>query len=111
MEIGKENVEKWHVVGAMDPESKDPMTVSFLKDFGKRFGRAPNTFATQAYDAMMVILGGLAKNGPDREKLQSFVPTVKDYNLPCRFRHPPNHKNPPFPLLAKDGGMRRSFSS
>ncbi len=79
LELGKENVEGWHVVGCLDPASKDPQAVKFFNDFQQKFGRQPNTFAAQAYDAMMLVLEGLAKNGPDRAKLQEFLFTVKDF--------------------------------
>jgi len=79
LELGKENVEGFHVVGAMDPNAKDPMTIKFLNDFAKKYGHAPNTFAAQAYDAMLIILEGLAKFGPDRAKLQNYVATVQKF--------------------------------
>lgn len=79
LELGGKSVEGWRVVGAMDATSKDELTVTFLQTFQKRFGRAPNTFAAQAYDAMNIILAGLAKNGPDREKLADYVNTVKNF--------------------------------
>lgn len=79
LELGGKSVEGWRVVGAMDATSKDELTVIFLQNFQKRFGRAPNTFAAQAYDAMNIILAGLVKNGPDREKLADYVNTVKNF--------------------------------
>jgi branched-chain amino acid transport system substrate-binding protein len=79
LELGGKSVEGWRVVGAMDATSKDELTVTFLQNFQKRFGRAPNTFAAQAYDAMNIILAGLVKNGSDREKLADYVNTVKNF--------------------------------
>ncbi|MBU1568915.1 MAG: ABC transporter substrate-binding protein, partial [Proteobacteria bacterium] len=79
LELGKENVEGWHVVGAMDENAKDALTTSFLAEFEKRYGHKPNTFAAQAFDAMNVILSGLAENGPDSAKLATFVANTKDY--------------------------------
>jgi branched-chain amino acid transport system substrate-binding protein len=79
LELGGKSVEGWRVVGAMDANSKDDLTVTFLQNYEKRFGRAPNTFAAQAYDAMNIILQGLAQNGPDREKLAEYVGTVKNF--------------------------------
>ena len=79
LDLGKQNVEGFHVVGAMDPNAKDPKTLKFLNDFEKKYGHAPNTFAAQAYDAMLIILEGLAKFGPDRAKLQNYVTTVQKF--------------------------------
>jgi branched-chain amino acid transport system substrate-binding protein len=79
LELGKKNVEGWHVVGAMDETAKDPLTTSFLAEFEKRYGHKPNTFAAQAFDAMNVILGGLAESGPDSAKLATFVGNVKGF--------------------------------
>jgi branched-chain amino acid transport system substrate-binding protein len=79
LELGGKAVEGWRVVGAMDASSKDELTVTFLQNFEKRFGHAPNTFAAQAYDAMNIIMQGLVKNGTDREKLADYVATVKNF--------------------------------
>jgi branched-chain amino acid transport system substrate-binding protein len=79
LDLGKTSVEGWRVVGAMDADAKDELTVNFLSAFEKRFGHPPNTFAAQAYDAANVILKGLAVNGPDREKLAEFVNGVKEF--------------------------------
>ncbi len=79
IELGKENVEGFHVVGAMDPNAKDPRTAKFLKDFESKYGHAPNTFAAQAYDAMLLIVEGLAKAGANRDKLQSYIASVKGF--------------------------------
>jgi branched-chain amino acid transport system substrate-binding protein len=79
LELGKENVDGWNVVGAMDESAKDPLTTSFLTEFQKRYGHKPNTFAAQAFDATNIILTGLAENGQDPEKLAEFVTKVKEF--------------------------------
>ncbi|MFZ5633907.1 MAG: ABC transporter substrate-binding protein [Bacillota bacterium] len=79
IDLGKENVGGWHVIGCLDPTAKDEKATKFFSDFKQKYGNDPNTFAAQAYDAMMLVLEGLAKNGPDRAKLQEYLFTVKDY--------------------------------
>ncbi len=79
LELGKDGVEDFHVVGAMDHSSEDPLVVSFINDFIQKYGHEPNTFAAQGYDAMALLLEGLAKNGPDRAKIQEYLFTVKDF--------------------------------
>lgn len=79
VELGKDNVEGWHVIGAMDGGSKDQQIASFVSDFTKKYGHPPNTFAAQSYDAMLLVLKGLAQNGPDRIKLQQYLSAVNDF--------------------------------
>lgn len=79
LDLGKPYVEGWHVVGCMDPTSQDPVVVKFFNDFQQKFGHPPNTFAAQAYDAMLLVLEGLAKYGPDRAKIQDFLFNVKEF--------------------------------
>lgn len=79
IELGKNYVDNWHVVGAMNPKATDQITTRFIADFQKKFGHDPNTFAAQGYDAMLIILDGLAKNGPNRDKLQEHVSSVKGF--------------------------------
>ena len=79
IDIGKENVNGFHVFGQWIPTAKDPLVIKFVDDFQKKYKEMPVVFAAQAYDAMLIILAGLAKNGPDREKLQQYVSTVRDF--------------------------------
>lgn len=79
LDLGKENVEGWNVIGCLDPTAKDQQSAKFFSDFKQKYGCEPNTFAAQAYDAMMLVLDGLAKNGPDRAKLQEYLFNTKDY--------------------------------
>lgn len=79
IDIGKESVNGWHMFGQWIPTAKDPLVIKFVEDFQKKYNEMPVVFAAQAYDAMLIILEGLAKNGPDREKLQGYVSRVHDF--------------------------------
>lgn len=79
IDLGGEAVEGWKVVGAFDPNSSDPGVQTFVKAFKEKFGKEPNGFAAQAYDAANLILEGIAKNGPDRTKIQQYILNVKDF--------------------------------
>jgi branched-chain amino acid transport system substrate-binding protein len=65
--------------GQWIPTAKDPLVTKFVGDFQKQYKEMPVVFAAQGYDAMLIVLAGLAKNGPDREKLQQYVSTVRDF--------------------------------
>lgn len=79
IELGKENVENFHVIGALNTESKDEKISNFVNDFNTKFGRKPNTFASQAYDAMALVLDGLAEVGPDRDAIKDYLTNLKAY--------------------------------
>lgn len=79
IDLGGAAVEGWKVVGAFDPNSSDPNVQKFVKAFKDKFGKEPNGFAAQAYDAANLIIDGVAKNGPDRAKIQEYIAGVKDW--------------------------------
>jgi branched-chain amino acid transport system substrate-binding protein len=67
------------VVGAFDPNSADPGVQKFVQAFRDRFGKEPNGFAAQSYDATSILIEAVARHGPDRNKVQEFVSTAKDF--------------------------------
>lgn len=79
IDLGGAAVEGWKVVGAFDPASKDPELQKFVKAFKEKFGKDPNGFGAQSYDAANILIEAIAKVGPDRAKIQDYVESLKDY--------------------------------
>lgn len=77
--LGKEAVEGFRVTSGMNPASTDSGFKKFFDDFKAKFGKDPNAFAGQAYDAASIFLDALASSGPDRAKVNAFVKGVKDF--------------------------------
>lgn len=73
IELGKEAVEGFRVVGGMNPDSKDPNFVKFWDAFRQKYGKEPNVFAAQSYDATNIILEAVANAGPDRAKINEYI--------------------------------------
>ncbi|MEW6265169.1 MAG: ABC transporter substrate-binding protein [Thermodesulfobacteriota bacterium] len=78
-QLGKDAVEGWHVVGAIDFDSSDPKIQAFVQAFKKKYGDELDPYAAQSYDAAMLLLAALDKVGPDRAKIQQFVFKVKAF--------------------------------
>ena len=79
LDLARDAVEGWRCFNAMDPNSKDPLAAGFFKDYRTKYGEEPNLWAAQAYDAMLIFFAALEKYGPDREKMRTFLDTVKDF--------------------------------
>lgn len=60
-------------------QSKDPTTVSFVKEYKKRFGEVPNSLAAMGYDGMVVVADAI-KRAPDfsRKSIRDALATTKN---------------------------------
>jgi len=83
LDLGGPAVEGWRSIGAFDPKSKNPLTQQFVKAFMSKYGKEPNSFAGQSYDATALIMEGVMKNGADRAKVHEYVFNVKDFPGVC----------------------------
>lgn len=79
IELGGDGAENFHVIGALNTESEDEKIAKFIQDFEAKYGHKPNTFASQSYDAMALVLDALAEVGPDREKVKDWLTNLKAY--------------------------------
>jgi branched-chain amino acid transport system substrate-binding protein len=77
IDLGGDAIEGWRVVGASDPNSADPGVQKFVQAFRDRFGKEPNGFAAQSYDATSILIEAVARHGPDRNKVQEFVSSTR----------------------------------
>lgn len=71
---------KLYVVGqlpASDPQKA--LIETFAKDYEKKFGQTPATFAGNGYDAMNMMIAAIKKAGPDRTKIRDAIESTKDF--------------------------------
>lgn len=61
--IGGEAAEGVFVVSYFHPENPDPEVKDFVKRFADRFGRPPDVWAAQAYDAARLLADAIARAG------------------------------------------------
>ncbi|MHB1455882.1 MAG: ABC transporter substrate-binding protein [Armatimonadota bacterium] len=64
-------------IPATDPQKKT--LLAYRNAFRKQFKRDPDTFGGHAYDAIRLVADGLAKVGPDKAKLRSFIENRKNF--------------------------------
>lgn len=68
-----------HVPAGFVPETPLPLVRAFVAAYRDRFGRAPDQFAAQAYDAVRVVAFALRRAGTDPQKIRDVIATIKRY--------------------------------
>jgi ABC-type branched-subunit amino acid transport system substrate-binding protein len=69
--IARQHVEGALFPAALPPASALPAVVDFVERYRGHFGRPPDTFAAEAFDAASLVLGELARGHHEREALVS----------------------------------------
>jgi len=62
---------------ASDPQRA--VVERFVRDYEKKYGKPPATFAGNGYDAAMMIMDAIRKAGTDPAKLRDAIEETKDY--------------------------------
>jgi branched-chain amino acid transport system substrate-binding protein len=62
---------------AGDPQK--PVVERFVREYEKKYGKPPATFAGNGYDAAMMIMDAIRKVGTDPAKLRDAIESTKDY--------------------------------
>jgi branched-chain amino acid transport system substrate-binding protein len=62
---------------AADPQK--PVVERFVRDYEKKYGKPPATFAGNGYDAAMMIMEAIRKVGTDPVKLRDAIEGTKDH--------------------------------
>jgi len=62
---------------AGDPQK--PVVERFVREYEKKYGKPPATFAGNGYDAAMMIMDAIRKVGTDPAKLRDAIEATKDY--------------------------------
>jgi branched-chain amino acid transport system substrate-binding protein len=90
------------------PEKQDEAVQTYVKKYQDAYGKIPDQFAAQAYDALYIMAQALADSGDvtDREKLRDSLANLKDFEgVTGSFKFDEN-RDPvmnPVVLTIKDG--------
>lgn len=80
-EIAGDAAEGLIVATPFSPESKDEKVQTFVKAFEAKYGKMPDQFAAQAYDALYIMSQSLLAAGEaDRNKLRDVLAQLKDFH-------------------------------
>ncbi len=81
IDIAKGAAEGLIVATPWFPERNDPKVKAFVAKYGKTYGKVPDQFAAQAYDALYIMAEALAKAGKaDRAALRDALAGVRNFN-------------------------------
>jgi branched-chain amino acid transport system substrate-binding protein len=81
IEIAKEAAEGLVVATPWFADKNDPKVKSFVSRYEKAFGKKPDQFAAQAYDALYIMAEALGKAGKaDREKLRDSLAGIRNFD-------------------------------
>jgi branched-chain amino acid transport system substrate-binding protein len=62
-----------------DSDAQKALTLQFLADFTKKYGRAPATFAGNGFDAARILAAGIEKGGPDAAKVRDAIEGLRQF--------------------------------
>jgi branched-chain amino acid transport system substrate-binding protein len=62
-----------------DPKNKDAVTRKFVDAFKKKYGKEPDIFAAQGYDALNLVALAISKGGFTAEAIREELSKVKNY--------------------------------
>ncbi len=68
-----------YVPAGFVPETPLPLVRAFVGRYRDRYGRAPDQYAAQAYDAIRILAFALRRAGPDRQKVRDVVATLRRF--------------------------------
>jgi len=68
-----------HVPAGFVPDTPLPMVRGFVGAYRDRFGRVPDQFAAQAYDAVRIFAFALRRAGTDREQIRDAVASLRRF--------------------------------
>ena len=81
IEIAKEAAEGLVVATPWFAEKNDPKVKSFVARYEKAYGKKPDQFAAQAYDALHIMAEALKKAGKaDRDKLRDALAGIRNFD-------------------------------
>jgi branched-chain amino acid transport system substrate-binding protein len=81
IDIAKEAAEGLIVATPWFADKPDPKVKSFVQKYEKTYGKKPDQFAAQAYDALYIMAEALKKAGKaDRDKLRDALAGIRNFN-------------------------------
>ncbi len=82
--LGNPDAEGLLVTTPFLPDGAGPEASGFIEAYRKRFGKEPNWFAANTYDAVGIAARAIEKVGTDREKIREYLASM---NSPERGYH------------------------
>jgi branched-chain amino acid transport system substrate-binding protein len=71
---------KIYVTAALPPsDPQKPAVERFVRDYEKKYGKPPATFAGNGYDATMMLIDAIRRAGTDPAKLRDAIESTRDY--------------------------------
>ena len=93
-----------------DPTRDDPMWTGFQARFGKRFDKAPDSFASLGYDGMRILLDAVCRAGLNRARIRDALTGLERYRgVTGEMLFDPNCKNMAAMYLGKIHNGKAEF--
>ncbi|CAM4494981.1 ABC transporter substrate-binding protein [Paenibacillus phoenicis] len=80
LDLGKESVEGFKLIGFFYPGGDNAEATRFNEEYQAKYNSKPDTYAAYSYVATSVIIKAIQEQGADREAIKSYLETLKDYN-------------------------------
>lgn len=79
LDLGKESVEGFKLIGFFYPGGDNAEATKFNEDYQTKYNSKPDTYAAYSYVATSVIIEAIKEKGADRESIKAYLETLKDY--------------------------------
>lgn len=79
LELGKESVEGFKLIGFFYPGGDNEKATQFAEQYQASYNSKPDTYAAYAYVATSLVIEAIKEQGADRESIKTFLDQVKDY--------------------------------
>lgn len=79
LELGKDSVEGFKLIGFFFPGGENAEATKFAEQYQTAYNSKPDTYAAYSYVATSVVLEAIKEKGADRESIKSYLETLKDY--------------------------------
>ncbi|WP_435922001.1 ABC transporter substrate-binding protein [Paenibacillus sp. DYY-L-2] len=79
LELGKDSVEGFKLIGFFFPGGENAEATKFAEQYQAAYNSKPDTYAAYSYVATSVVLEAIKEKGADRESIKTYLETLKDY--------------------------------
>jgi branched-chain amino acid transport system substrate-binding protein len=77
--VEADDLKNVYAAGDVVLEARSDMSRDFVKRYNERWGFKPDPYGASYYDAMMMLVDAIGKNGSDPAKLQDYFANLKPY--------------------------------
>lgn len=79
LDLGKESVEGFKIIGFFFPGGDNEAANKFAADYQAAYSSEPDTYAAYSYVATSLVIEAIKEKGADREGIKTYLETLKDY--------------------------------